>query len=91
MAIATTPHSDVHALLSCPTSLVAVAVRAGASSVAGVQLTAEILRGLGQVLRVATGSDHLQLEHFRDPRPLGEMLEVARMVSAQRRLTLAAA
>jgi hypothetical protein len=59
--------------------------------VAGIQLTAEILRGLGQALRVATGSDHWQLEHFRDPRPLGEVLEVARMVSAQRRLTLAAA
>ncbi len=37
-----------------------------------------------------TGSRTFALEHMRDRRPLGEMLDVARLVTAQRRVLAAA-
>jgi hypothetical protein len=90
--VATSRNSAVPAaLLSCPTALVAAAVRAGAPSIAGVRLGADVVADLHGALLEATGSGDWQLAHFRDTRPLGEMLEVSRMVQAQRRLVHIAA
>ncbi len=89
--VSTLPGSAVlTALLSQPTSVVAGAVRLGASAVAGIALTLEAVEQLHAALLVATGRPEWQLEHLRDPRPLGEVLEVSRLILEQRRVLVAA-
>jgi hypothetical protein len=78
------------ALLDMPTALVASATRRQAAEVAGILLTPGLLRRLGEELRAATGAGTFAMEHMRDRRPLAEMLDVARLVAAQRRVLAAA-
>ena len=77
------------ALLETPTAVVAAAYRAHAGEVAGIALTAALYERLGDELEDATGQRAFALEHMRDRRPLGETLDVARLVSAQRRMLAA--
>ena len=74
----------LEALLAQATSLVAAATRSGAPSVGGVQLTDSLLTRLAFELEQATGANEWTLEHLRDGRPLGEVLELGRLIRAQR-------
>ncbi len=78
------------ALLEVPTAVVAAAYRSRATEVAGVTLTVAVLARLADALECATGVRAFALEHMRDRRPLGEMLEVSQLVTAQRRVLAAA-
>lgn len=89
--VSTLPGSAVlTALLTQPTATVAGAVRTGAAAVAEIALAAEVLEQLRAALLAATGRPEWQLEHLRDPRPLGEVLEVSRLIFEQRRVLIAA-
>ena len=76
----------LEALLAQPTSLVAAAVRSGAATVGSVPLTPSLLACVADELELATGAREWTLEHLRDPRPLGEVLELGRLIHAQRQV-----
>ena len=80
----------VASLMAKPTSEVAAAARSGAARLDGVELDDLILRRVYDELQDATGARAWSLEHLRDRRPLGEMLEVSRLIRAQRRNSIAA-
>ncbi len=80
----------VASLMSQPTAEVAVAARNGAASVGSVELNDIVLRRLYDEVQDATGARAWSLEHLRDRRPLGEVLEVSRLILAQRRTLVAA-
>lgn len=80
----------LEALLDLPTAVVAAAQRAGAFDAEGIVLTPQLHDELADELEAATGQRTFSLEHMRDRRPLAEMLEVARLVTAQRRVLAAA-
>jgi len=86
----TSQSAGLTALAAQPTALVAKAIRMGAPAVAGVPLTPGLVEEVRSVVQAATGTPQWRLEHFRDPRPLAEMLEVSRLIFDQRCVLVAA-
>lgn len=80
----------VATLMAQPTAEVAAAARNGSALCGSVQLSDVILRRVYDELQDATGARAWSMEHLRDRRPLAEMLEVSRLIRAQRRNSIAA-
>jgi len=75
--------ATLNLLLALPTATVARATRAGDPIVDDLDLSPEVVAELFKRLEASTGSADWALEHFREPRPLGEFLEVQRLIRAQ--------
>jgi len=70
-------------LMAMPTATVARATRAGDPIIDDLDLGPAVVEELLKRVEAATGRREWSLEHYRDLRPLGEVLEVARLIQGQ--------